>query len=42
MHLRSEEVAVAFAAYADRVATRYADASTATRGDASGSVAGQT
>jgi phosphatidylserine/phosphatidylglycerophosphate/cardiolipin synthase-like enzyme len=42
LHLRSEEVAVAFEAFAERVATRYADASTATRGDASGSAAGQT
>jgi phosphatidylserine/phosphatidylglycerophosphate/cardiolipin synthase-like enzyme len=42
VHLRSEEVAVTFEAFAERVATRYADASTATRADASGSAAGQT
>ena len=42
LHLRSEEVAGTFAAYAERVAARYAGAATATRGDASGSAAGQT
>jgi phosphatidylserine/phosphatidylglycerophosphate/cardiolipin synthase-like enzyme len=42
LHLRSEEVAVAFEAYAERGATRYADASTTARGDASGSASGQT
>jgi len=42
LHLWSEEVAVAFEAYAERVATRYADASSGTRTDASGSASGQT
>jgi phosphatidylserine/phosphatidylglycerophosphate/cardiolipin synthase-like enzyme len=42
LQLRSEEVAAAFEAFAERVATRYADASTTARGEASGSAAGQT
>jgi phosphatidylserine/phosphatidylglycerophosphate/cardiolipin synthase-like enzyme len=42
LHLQSEELALAFEAFAERVAARYADTSTATRGDASGSAAGQT
>jgi phosphatidylserine/phosphatidylglycerophosphate/cardiolipin synthase-like enzyme len=42
LRLRSEEVAVAFEAFAERVAARYASASSAGRGEASGSAAGQT
>jgi len=42
LHLRSEETAVTFSAYAERVAARYAGAPTARRGDASGSAAGHT
>jgi phosphatidylserine/phosphatidylglycerophosphate/cardiolipin synthase-like enzyme len=42
LRLRSEEVAIAFEAFAERVATRYANASTVGRTGASGSAAGQT
>jgi phosphatidylserine/phosphatidylglycerophosphate/cardiolipin synthase-like enzyme len=42
LHLQAEEVAMAFARYAERVAARYTDASTIRRGEASGSADGQT
>ena len=42
LHLSSEHVAATFAAYAERVAARYTGVATTTRGDASGSAAGQT
>jgi phosphatidylserine/phosphatidylglycerophosphate/cardiolipin synthase-like enzyme len=42
LHLKSEEVAVTFEAFAERVAARYADASTVGRSEPSGSAAGQT
>jgi phosphatidylserine/phosphatidylglycerophosphate/cardiolipin synthase-like enzyme len=42
LRVQSEEVAIAFEAFAERVATRYADASTTGRSEPSGSAAGQT